>query len=94
LQKPNSQAATQNAIGFALSLLLDPSPGDAVTKINIKKVFATCRGKFCSINASNAPVGRFLDEGMRQERTLLVQTETKARRPLAIAMVDRIDPMV
>ncbi len=31
--------ATQNAIGFALSLLLDPSPGDTVTKSNLKKVF-------------------------------------------------------
>ncbi len=41
-------AATQNAIGFALSLLIDPSesPGDAVTKLNLKKVFATCREKF------------------------------------------------
>jgi hypothetical protein len=33
-------SATQNAIGFALSLLLDPSPGDAVTTINLKKVFS------------------------------------------------------
>ncbi len=36
--------ATQNvAIGFALSRLLDLSPGDAVTKINLQKVLATCR---------------------------------------------------
>ncbi len=50
--------ATQNAIGFVLSLLLDSSPGDAVTKINLKKVFTTCREKVCSIN--DAPVGRLL----------------------------------
>ena len=55
--------ATQNVIGFALSRLLDLSPGDAVTPINLKKVFSTCREKFCSI--SGAPVGRLLDEGMR-----------------------------
>ncbi len=55
--------ATQSAIGFALSLLLDPSPGDAVTKLNLKKVFSTCREKFCSING--APVGSLFDEGMR-----------------------------
>jgi hypothetical protein len=48
--------ATQNAIGFALSLLLDPSPGDAVTTINLKKVFTTCHEKFCSMNG--AQVGR------------------------------------
>ncbi len=47
--------ATQNAIGFALLLLLDPSPGDAVTTINLKTVFSTCLEKFCSING--APVG-------------------------------------
>ncbi len=29
--------ATQNAFGFALSWRLDPSPGDAVTQIKIKK---------------------------------------------------------
>jgi hypothetical protein len=52
--------ATQNAIGFALSLLLDPSPGDAVTKLNLKKVLTTCREKFCSING--ALVGRLLGE--------------------------------
>jgi hypothetical protein len=44
--------ATQNAIGFALLLLLDPSPGDAVTKINLKKVFATCPEKFSSTNGA------------------------------------------
>jgi hypothetical protein len=69
----------QNAIGFALSLLLDPSPGDAVTKMNIKKVFATCREKYCSNNG--APVGRLLDEGMRQERAMLAKTETKSKTP-------------
>ncbi len=61
--------ATQNAIGFALSLLLDPSPGDAVTKLNLKKVLATCREKFSSVNG--AQVGRLLDEGMHQERAML-----------------------
>ncbi len=48
--------ATQDAIGFALSRLLDPSPGDAVPRLSLKKVFSTCREKFCSI--SGAPVGR------------------------------------
>jgi hypothetical protein len=71
--------ATQNAIGFALSLLLDPSPGDAVTTINLKKVFSTCREKFCSING--AQVGLLLDEGMRQERAMLAQAETKSKVP-------------
>ncbi len=39
--------ATLNAIGFALSRLLDSSPGDAVTvtTLNLKKVFSTCREK-------------------------------------------------
>ncbi len=52
--------ATQNVIGFALSWLLDPSPGDAVATLNLKKVFSTCLEKFCSING--APVRRLLDE--------------------------------
>ncbi len=47
--------------------------------INLKKVFSTCRENFCSING--APVGRVLDEGMRQERTMLAQTETKSKAP-------------
>ncbi len=55
--------ATQNAIGFVLSRPLDPSPGDAVTMLNLQKVFSTRREKFRSING--APVGRLLDEGMR-----------------------------
>jgi hypothetical protein len=73
--------ATQNAIGFALSQLLDPSTqaGDAVTKLNLKKVFTTCREKFFSING--APVGSLLDEGMRQERAMLAQAETKSKPP-------------
>ncbi len=45
--------------------------------INLKKVFSTCREKFCSING--APVGRVLNEGMRQERAMLAQTETKSK---------------
>ncbi len=69
--------ATQTAIGFALSLLLDTSPGEDVPAINLKKVFSTCRDKFCSING--APVGRIVDEGMRQERAMLAQTETKSK---------------
>ncbi len=48
--------------------------------INLKKVFSTCRDKFCSING--APVGRVLDEGMRQERAMLAQTETKSKASL------------
>ncbi len=71
--------ATQNAIGFALSQLLDPTPGSDVPALNLKKVFSTCREKFCSING--VPVGRLLDEGMRQERTMLAQAETKSKAP-------------
>ncbi len=71
--------ATQNAVGFALTLLLEPSPGDAVSTRNLKKVFSTCRKKFCSING--APVGRFklLDEGMRQERAMLAQADSDTK---------------
>ena len=47
--------------------------------INLTKVFSTCREKFCSING--APVGRLLDEGMRQERAMLAQAETKSKMP-------------
>ncbi len=72
-------SAAQNAIGHALSRLLDPSPGEAVTKLNIKKVFVTCREKFCSING--ARIGRLIDQCMRQERTMLAQTETKRKVP-------------
>jgi hypothetical protein len=61
--------ATQNAIAFELSRLLDPSPGDAKTKISLKKEFSMCQEKFCSI--SGALVGRLLDEGMRQESAML-----------------------
>ena len=75
--------ATHNAIGFAL---------EDVPTINLKKVFSTFREKFCSING--APVGRVLDEGMRQERAMLAQTETKSKALLATAMVERISPMV
>jgi hypothetical protein len=63
--------ATQNAIGFALSRFLDPTPGKDVPTINLKKVFSTCREKFCSING--APVGRVLDEGMRQDYSNLLE---------------------
>ncbi len=45
--------------------------------INLKKVSSTCWEKFCSING--APVGRVLDEGIRQERAMLAQTETKSK---------------
>ncbi len=37
--------AAQNAIRFALSRHLDPSPGDAVAALNLKKVFSKCREK-------------------------------------------------
>ncbi len=70
-------AATQTAIGFALSRLLD---GEDVPALNLKKVFSTCRDKFCSING--ALVGRILDEGMRSERAMLAQTETKSKASL------------
>ncbi len=72
-------AATQNAIGFALSRLIDPSPGDAVTTLNLKKLFSTCREKFCSIHG--APVERLLDEGLRQEHAMLAQAESKSKEP-------------
>jgi hypothetical protein len=55
-------------------------PGEDVPTINIKKVFSTCRDKFCSING--APVGRILDESIRQERAMLAQTETKSKASL------------
>ena len=71
--------ATQTAIGFALSRLLDTFPGEDVPAINLKKVFSTCRDKFCSFNG--APVGRVLDKGMLQERAMLAQTETKSKAP-------------
>ena len=54
-------SATQNAIGYALALLLDTNPGDDddVPKLTIKKVFAVCSEKFCSINGT--PIGRLID---------------------------------
>ncbi len=70
-------AATQTAIGFALSRLLDE---EDVSAFNLKRVFSTCRDKFCSIDG--APVGRILDEGMRPERAMLAQTETKSKASL------------
>ncbi len=48
--------------------------------LNLKKVFSTCREKFCSIHG--APVGRLLDEGMRLERAMLAQAETKCKAPM------------
>jgi hypothetical protein len=50
-----------------------------VAMLNLKKVFSTCREKFCSING--APVGRLIDEGMLQERAMLAQAETKSKAP-------------
>jgi hypothetical protein len=61
-----------------------------VTKLNLKKVFTTCREKFSSING--ALVGRLSDEGMRQERAKLAQAETRSKAPFG--NVDRISPMV
>jgi hypothetical protein len=66
----------KNTIGFALSRFLVTTPGEDVSTINLKNVFSTCR-EFCSING--APVGRTLDEGMRQERAMQAQTETKSK---------------
>ena len=62
--------ATQNAIGFALSRFLDPTPGEDVPTLNLKKVFSACREKFCSING--APVGRLLDEGSWDKHMMMV----------------------
>ncbi len=64
-------SATQNAIGYALAQLLDTNPGDAddAPNLAIKKVFAICREKFCSINGT--PIGHLIDEGMRKERAML-----------------------
>ncbi len=47
--------------------------------LNLKNLFSTCREKFCSING--APVGRLLDECMRQERAMLAQAETRSKAP-------------
>jgi hypothetical protein len=85
-------SAPQNAIGFALSRLLDPNPGDAVTELNIKKVFATCREKFCSING--APIRRLIDGGMRKERAMLAQAETKSKVPFGNRNGRPDNPMV
>jgi hypothetical protein len=91
-ERTKLNSATQNAIGFVLSLLLDTTPGDDVPKLNIKKVFATCREKYCSING--ALIGRTIDECMRKESSMLAKAETKARCHLAITMVVRINPRV
>jgi hypothetical protein len=70
------QEEIANAIRFALSRFLVTTPGEDVSTINLKNVFSTCR-EFCSING--APVGRALDEGMRQEHAMQAQTETKSK---------------
>jgi hypothetical protein len=77
-------SATQNAIGNALALLLDTTPGDRddVSKLTIKEVFAICSEKFCSING--APIARLVDENLRKERAMLAQAETKTKVPFAI----------
>jgi hypothetical protein len=69
-------AATQNAIGNTLSRLLDTSHGDdqAVSRLTIKKVFAVCRDKYCSING--APIGCLVDKNMYKERAMLAQADT------------------
>ena len=76
-------SATQNANGYALALLLDTNPGDDddVPKLTIKKVFAICREKFCSIKGT--PIGRLIDEGMLKERAMLAQAEPKSKVPCA-----------
>ncbi len=48
-------------------------------KLNIKKVFASRREFFCSING--APIRRLIDEGMHKERAMLAQAETKSKVP-------------
>jgi hypothetical protein len=52
-----------------------------VPKLTIKKVFAICREKFCSINGT--PIGRLIDEGMRKLRAMLAQAEPKSKVPFA-----------
>ncbi len=80
-------SATQNAVGYALARLLETDPGDDddVPKLIIKKVFALCSGKFCSINST--PIRLLMDEGMRKERYMLAQAEPKSKVPFAITMV-------
>ena len=63
--------------------------------INLKKVFSTCWDKFCSIDKfcnmrPTAPVGRILDEGIRPERAMLAQTESKSKASLGSSN-DRMD---
>ncbi len=73
-------SAKQKAIGYALALLLDTNLGtdDDVPKSTIKKVFAICSEKSCSINGM--PIGRLIDEGMRKKRAMLEQSvSSKAR---------------
>ncbi len=59
----------QNAIGYALLPDINPGDDDDVPKLTIKKVFAICRGKFCSIDGTL--IGRLIDEGMRKKRAML-----------------------
>jgi hypothetical protein len=77
-------SATQNAIGYVLAWLLDPTPGDSndVFKLTTKEVFATCCEKY-SING--VPLGRLVDEALCKERAMLAQAqaETKAKAPYA-----------
>ncbi len=66
-----------------------------MTKLKLKKVFAMCREKFFSING--APVCRLFDIGMRQERAMLDQAETKSKAPFGNRngrqdMSDGLDP--
>ncbi len=72
-------SAMQNAIGNALTQLLDTTHGDRdnASKLTIKEVFAICREKFCSING--APICRSVDENLRKERAILAQAETKTK---------------
>ncbi len=53
---------------------------DDVPKLTIKKVFAICREKFCSINGT--PIGGLIDEGMRKKRAV-AQAEPKSKVPFA-----------
>jgi hypothetical protein len=64
-----------------------PGDDDDVPKLTIKKVFAICREKFCSINGSSSsygtPIGRLIDEGMHKESAMLAQAQPKSKVPFA-----------
>ncbi len=81
--KAQIELATQNAVGYALAQLLNPTLGDCddVSKLTIKEVFTNCHEKFCSING--APICSLVDANLRQEGAMLAQAETKTKVPFA-----------